>query len=782
MSPTQAQLDAVMDIERLAKRTGGALLHQIPDWEDDHGWLHVRVLLSSASLLTIKHVVEFLPSEPIDIAIPPDFPFRHPDASVEHHRFAGLPHVQWGRHLCLYASSADWDAAAGITGYIAQIVNFYRRLASGALDGPQAGWHPPVTYGDGSAGCMVIREDLPEPDRMRIRTRIHWAACERIMTDRIDLIRWLDTVTEPGSPLPAEDILHAVNELVTGDPDRQWVITPVITLTQTIGFEYPERTEDLLHALASLGVPSDDVVTALAFTTWVNSRVIPRGENDDEVLTYLVIRATADRRSWGAKTPSHYAAWRLTTASALEAMALTFQVFDREVVRSLAHGFRTAKILWADVHDVRPNVVTRRDTGRPVTRLSEKRILLLGCGALGRPIAEHCIRAGAKQICLIDRNVVTPGILVRQGYGQLDIGFPKALTLAVQLAQIGDDVDILPLPVDVLRLDDFSDRLGEYDVLIDATADNTVAAKLEEVRRDPRARHLAVLSVGIDRLAGIGIATVSPPGAVGAGLGLLRQLSIAAHQTDGLKDVVTRFLDASDQFIFEPEPGCSSPTFIGSHADVTSLAAAMLNAALDGLESRVIAASPTGEARQASQTRSVCIVRSGSSGSALTRFRFADDILVRDQGHRNYEIRFDAAALNQLHDLIHAHSDDAVGVAAETGGLLLGQFNDACRVAWVTEITGPPPGTVGTTTWLTLNTPAAAAFVAERRRVTGGACGLIGYWHTHPAGPARPSLIDTATMAAVESRRKLMIVAGKTAPADSLIDSLYAEVVSPSIT
>ncbi len=79
--------------------------------------------------------------------------------------------------------------------------------------------------------------------------------------------------------------------------------------------------------------------------------------------------------------------------------------------------------------------MTRRDTGKPAQWLHGKTVLVLGCGALGARIAEHCARAGARKLVVVDNHAVGTGLLVRQPYQDADIGLPKAWQLAGHLAQ-----------------------------------------------------------------------------------------------------------------------------------------------------------------------------------------------------------------------------------------------------------------------------------------------------------------------------------------------------------
>src|SRR5262249_57681596 len=71
-------------------------------------------------------------------------------------------------------------------------------------------------------------------------------------------------------------------------------------------------------------------------------------------------------------------------------------------------------LAWTVVYEQRPQVTVRRDSERPAGWLRGNSVLVLGCGALGARIAEHCARAGVARLRLADQSAVRPGILVRQ--------------------------------------------------------------------------------------------------------------------------------------------------------------------------------------------------------------------------------------------------------------------------------------------------------------------------------------------------------------------------------
>jgi len=56
--------------------------------------------------------------------------------------------------------------------------------------------------------------------------------------------------------------------------------------------------------------------------------------------------------------------------------------------------FKMTAVPWVRVYDGRPESALTRTVDRPTEKLAGARILLLGCGGLGAPIAEHCARAG----------------------------------------------------------------------------------------------------------------------------------------------------------------------------------------------------------------------------------------------------------------------------------------------------------------------------------------------------------------------------------------------------
>jgi hypothetical protein len=134
----------------------------------------------------------------------------------------------------------------------------------------------------------------------------------------------------------------------------------------------------------------------------------------------------------------------------------------------------------------------------------------------------------------------------------------------------------------------------KFDLIIDATANNLVAAKIERNRWRSRGVWPPLLTVVVGHEAERGIGMLSPPGAIGAAMDILRQVLLQCGKERRLLDFVDDFLPEKKP-IFVPEPGCSAPTYIGSSVDTSAIAALLLNGALAQLSRSASSARRNGQ-------------------------------------------------------------------------------------------------------------------------------------------------------------------------------------------
>jgi proteasome lid subunit RPN8/RPN11 len=616
---------------------------------------------------------------------------------------------------------------------------------------------------------VVVSADLVPADRARPGSFLCWAIGVQLAADRVDIVDWLDSSAAGEGPGEhrTDRLAADLAEARTRTGYRDAFLVPAVTLPEPIAFEYPECVGDLLNAVHSAGTGHQEVLDQLGRAMWVNQALSSSSGRAERDPTLLLLRAPADRRFTTADPHAFFAAWRLEPED--EAVISPGGDYGGYLERQLV-WLENAPISWAHVYDTRTEAVIRRDTGRPVEKLYGSRVLILGCGALGAPIAEHCVRAGAAAVGLVDWGAVNPGILVRQPYDDADIGLPKAEVLADRLSAIRPDTRVRALVADVLSLPMDHKILPDWDLIIDATADRSVAARLERWRRGRPYLWPDFVAVAISQTARRGIAAVAPRGSVGAGIDLFRRLALAACEDRTLTDVYREFFPPPGERIeFEPERGCSGSTFIGSTTDVTALAAQLLDSALASIRPGMVHVSAAGEADYVPCEGNMCIIQLGNDDGqepARTRLVFPHDLTVSEDSGL-YEVRIDHRAVAQMHRLAReTEPADIAQAEDETGGLLLGQFDDACRIVWVSEVTGPPGGSSASPLGLVVNTPAAREDVSERSRRTGGLMSFVGLWHTHPGGSAWPSEIDVEAMDKLlaespnHSPRALLVVLG----------------------
>lgn len=579
------QQQALEQLQQVVAESGGAveILRVGPslDWS---GWLAVELSLDCAGVAHAPGGLRLRARERVTVRIPTDFPFLLPAVTVPHRRFAGAPHVQWGRQLCLYqAPTTEWAPADGMFGFVERLLQWYERAAAGTLDAPGQPLHPPVAYSSREVGCLVVHANAP---RAAGSPWLGVAVLRQAGPDRVDVLGWLGLgdawpVDVPSAQALA-DRLHPVADR-EGGPGVVLLGVNVV-LPDPIAFEFPATATALADAMAAQGLPSEWFLGLLGLVAQANEPLADQlpaagqsdpgrtdGDDPDEedarpVLPLYVLVGSPSRGIAGQPDRvTHLAAWRLPAlgeriVSMLPLRHLTNPGLARighRVLQLAQDWLGLERTVWATVYEQRRELVTRRDQASPAAWLQGRRVLVLGAGALGAPIAADCVRAGAGQVTVVDNTAVHPGILVRQPYEDADIGKPKAAVLAERLGRIRPETTVIGQVADVLATV-LGDHAGvpDADLIIDATANPMVAAKLELRRWPARDRWPPVCTVVIGHRADRGLATLSLRGATGAGADLLRRVGLAARtdQAARLRDL------ADDLFPTHPAPRSSSPS------------------------------------------------------------------------------------------------------------------------------------------------------------------------------------------------------------------------------
>ncbi len=682
------------------------------------GYLRVEVSIRFDGLERLHGGLRVHAREVFHLFVPPAFPYDFPLVEVPHSRFAGFGHVQWARQLCLYGNSAEWNPVDGMYGFIARLDSWVRDAARDALDPEDAPLHPPVAY------PIVGRLVVPTADTPRV-VASPWMGfaelCQR--RHRTEIIGWTETV----SGIPAERF------------------APAVLLHEPFPFEYPATVKALLRELEAHGIDWSEFLIRLA----------AHAEKMQAGAPLVVVFGTPMRRvEASTRVLQHLAAWEISgeDADGLRKICMANERDARKpAIVAVLKWADEANVGWCRVSENRPEVTRRRDQRSPMEWFRGKRVAIWGCGAIGTRVAESIVRAGAGYVELVDNGRVGPGLLVRQVFEDSDIGRLKATALGERLKRIVPGVEVSVGTADLVQRLGGPQPIPEVDLLIDCTASSVVRMKLEQTLRDlDRRPPISCMGVGHDAAAGI--ATLATGEHSGGPLDLIRRLKLEACRKPRLFTLRQEFWPAEPRGErFQPEPGCSEPTFVGSDADLAGLSARMLNAIARALRT--------------SDSERTGFGWLFEEQGPLHMFAWRPDLVLKEKGRGN-SVRVAPEALREMRAWAR-RSGRAAGPQVETGGLAFGELNQAVGVLWVTEVEGPPPDSEAAEDHFTCGTAGMQEAAEDKKERYRGSVNCVGSWHTHPTSTAHPSGVDfeavAQILAAPESTRRdvvLLILSG----------------------
>ena len=727
MRLTEGQALALEQLEEVATLSRGEFeLLSLPK-EVESGSVLVDLALRTRPFRT-RRGMSFRDRERLRIYIPAEFPFRRPHLQFAHTRFKGEPHVQWGNSICLHqAPEAEWQPSDGMYGFCDRMHDWFAAAGAGQLDPDDAPLHPPVIY-SGTDLCVVAQVDAPA-----ITSGVPWlgrANMQAVGERRLDLVGW--TALSEWEHNPARETSDAF----------------ALVLPRALPLEFPTKVWELTKALRNAGADLAFLLPALRLTALSTLPGRP---------ALMVIGAPMRRRAAGEPLRQHLTAWRLDgkQVDLLRAYALKGGELEVDAVVEWMVG---ASVEWCRVLEDRPEIVNRRDERSPASWVRGRRVLLLGCGALGSSVAELLVRAGAASLTLVDNGLVKPGILVRQRYADPDIGNLKSYSLQDRLRTLGLGCEVAARYADLAKEAALKGE-EEFDLVVDATASRSVAHRLEQ---DLATSGLAcpLLALAVSAGAQHGSVLVRMPGSRHGPVGLARMAKLAALSRDAGHLLVDAFWPKDPPDMLQPEPGCSEPTFSGSAADVDHHAAGLLNVGLcriatledDGASMDLLAASWVDlPARTFPRLR-----YSLPSWRHLPEEVHGFTTFVSPVAWRGVEA--------EIRRIARTRSDHV-----ETGGLMLGEVDEAHRTIWIDGVTGPPPDSESSSERFVCGVEGTQDIVGRAAAASGSSSRFVGIWHTHPVSNGRPSDVDMRAMVHLlllqerPPRRTAMLIVGHSA-------------------
>lgn len=660
--------------------------------------------------------------EPMIVRIPADFPFMHPAVETPHTRFAGHTHVLWSRYPCLYLPGApEWLPQDGMYGFLERLEQWLRAGARNEWEEEGAPLHPPISRIGKDTPLIVPRVDAPQLHA----EEPFWLGFAEIAEPhdrRIDIVGWKEFDEETAPPA-----------------------APAILLAEPFPWEYPRTIGALVGELERAGVARTAVPLLMKVAVSVNGADKP----------IRVVIGSPMRGTQGGERIQHLMVWELESDLSEIVEGTLYEASDTaELKRArdaladrLIPVLETYPARWCTVREARPEVLQRRDRFSPMSWLAGKHAAVWGCGALGGYAALALARANVARLTLCDKGMVAPGLLVRQPYKDLDVGFPKAVALKVHVEAANPavevDIDTTDLVTGALSSDGWTKGV---DVIIDASASRLVQGRSELQRWIDGANRAPLVSMVVDSKAERGMLTVAPAGFSGGSADLTRKAKVRLSRDPEGQGYLDAFWPDGEPHLFLPEPGCSAPTFAGSAADSMYLTAAMLNCAMKEL------ARQTDEGAVYLVTAPHLQLR-GDEGAHTRVLRWAPDVVIPD-GSSNYEVRLSASAWRSIRGWI-VEGARSCGESVETGGVLFGEKDDASRIVWVDDATGPPPDSAQSPDEFICGVEGVQEAGEAKAKQSGRTVHFVGMWHTHPATEAIPSPRDVGGMKRILTESEL---------------------------
>ena len=674
--------------------------------------------------------IMFRPRERFHIEIPQQFPWHCPRVRVPHRRWGSRPHVNFGSRLCLYLDpGAEWDPSDGMYGFMSRLVEWLRRAAIDELDPQGAPLHPPFAPVRRFTPSVAVRDDAPRP------TSGPWYGFAHVAFEaphRIDLRGWMPF---DGAP-------------PTGDAN----VAAVVLSHRELPYQYPTKLGPLLGELSEHGITSRLVLQVVCSAVARNAAGSP----------LCIVLGTPMRGTRGAERTQHLAVWHippegadiLRLATTEEAGDVACPAVSEDFAARVQAAAHSVDVDWCRIDEARPEATRLRDGDSPVGVLAGHSAAVLGCGAIGSHLAEHLVRAGVTDLALVDDDTVATGNLCRQTYDENDLATPKAAALAARLRRVSPGVAVETFCDDAVRL--LGDQVAPIcnkDVIFDATANTTVSKRLEAVRQRAQ-RPPWIITMLLGHRGDCGLLTVAPPSCVGGAQRLLRHAKLAAADTERLKLFADEFWpDPPRTDLFVPEPGCSSPTFVGSNADVAAVVGSLTRSA----------AAVLGDTPTASWTL-LALDDARTSKAALSERREVPNPVVLRDAMSGYTVHIEPNVMVELQAWINHNARNTPD--RETGGVLFGEIDNAIRTVAVTAATGPPPDSQASPDGFILGTNGLDETYDALTAISRGTHRAIGTWHAHPTGDPAASPTDLDAMAELTGRddrplrQQLLLVAG----------------------
>jgi len=725
LSPGQER--AICEIERIQAASQNEF-EVIGSPQLDKGRVVIRISFRIGVIERREGGLNLREREEFFLKIPRDFPFEYPTICITDDRFVNFPHVIWSDWICLYQSKLEWNPADGLYGFFDRFQKWLWKATINDMDPLEGPLEPPHHLTTLSQVPFLVSCNVP------VIAGTSWyglAELER-HPNRIELVGW-------------NDLTVAVQE------GRD--IALAIILPKPLPMQFPKMGADLFKEFNKQGLDRNQIIRILALASLFTLEGHPI-----HLIVGLPMRRAAD-----GSPRIHVAVWSTPPEFTDTIRKILPKNTDSESIRTIRQElsdilyslFEKTEITWCQIMENRPEIIVRRDKGTFLEWFADKRILVLGCGALGSWVAEMLVRMNPRSLHVLGNASVKPGVLARQNYLPADIGSGKAEALARRLKAVAPQLNVEGFKVEAHGyLTGNPAIIHGYDAVIDCTASAIFQMKLERDWRIFGGQTPPIISMITDAKAKqclcVCVSSNSTAGMWDAYVQLKYRLCTHGNKSDF---VSAFYAENAAKDLFQPEPGCSDPTFSGSTADVCGVVSAALNIAAEHLA-------------KGSNTIGVAFSTPGLGRcSEKEIFELAG---IQETVVGNYRVRIASNVYREAKAWVY-RNNRVRSRNHKTGGLLWGYWDDAIGIIWIFDASGPPIDSQHNVGNFVCGINGPSKEHKHRIAQSFGTCGFVGLWHTHPDMVSTQSIQDIRGMAELVSRigqnqkRSVMLIFGRTA-------------------
>ena len=427
-----------------------------------------RVRIENGCAWDIDFQDDALPIKAVRLVLPPDFPASPCELYVSRDYFLKLPHIEADGHVCLGLTPIPEDYDDPVAAVVRAFASLKNRLLLPAAD---AAWVSEQFHDERAsywAQWCLCRRKAADHRPVPIRTYV----------DVGELGAWAKGGVAGYVPGSSKHRLFSLQVAAATDPHElaarhRWADGTLVRGSALFvrlpdsAIWTPSTWPKTFEALDALVARATDHEVSLAH--WVNTT----GWADDLAPTKLKKRA---RRKQPKDAPPGQ-------RPMLVAIVHGSVMFGYQLYGSAMPKLQPPAVEPVHITRVDADWSLARDHNLDVLRARrKKRVLLVGVGSLGSPLARALTRAGVGHLDIVDAQLMGTENTSRHELGLADVGHGKAHRLAEQLMMDVPGIVACGFLADASTWAMKNCKPGVFDLIIECTAESSVRTFMSHMR------------------------------------------------------------------------------------------------------------------------------------------------------------------------------------------------------------------------------------------------------------------------------------------------------------